>query len=391
MSAFCPQCGAQSASTDLFCTSCGTSLDGGLSSQPRTAAQERSPRRGRGIPLPRSRAGRLALIATVVLATAAATLLPLALLSTPPSSEAEGAAEEAPVAEPQTQTLRAKIGETLTLATGAVSLSVNPESLLDPAPAGEFDEPESGTRYVAVELTVKNTGADPYEAGVDPTLLTDDGQEADEAIVTSGECSGGLQDAIPAGATRRLCVSYAIPESAEAAELQLTLDAPALGEGGAIGIWSLAGNGTSSPSPVALTPYEAPSYSASLPQGWQIVQDYSAQGGGRHVTKAASPDEDMSVLIDTTARTSGDPADSAATLEAAAREDGSYARRAFHPIMLGATPGFEWAYEQGGRHKVDVLFFEGADGFAVLAEGAPAHAKRLGAIARAVAGSVRGS
>lgn len=396
MSSFCPQCGAPAGPGNRFCTSCGAALEADTPepSVPRMA--DAAGAGTRGVPLPRTRAGRLGFIAALVLLVAAVTAVPMTLLSDSAPSEGESQAEAGraptePDPEPSTETLRASIGEPLTLTAGDVSLRVKPEAVLDPAPVGEFDEPESGTRYVGVEVQVTNTGSDPYEEGVSPTLLTDDGQEADDAIVTGGECAGGAQDAIPAGTTRRTCITYAVPQAADAAELQLTLQPSSFGDAGAIGVWSLAGGDATESSSADLTPYETPAYAASLPEGWEIVQDYVPQGGRRHVTKAVSPDGDSSVVIDTTADTSGDPADSAATLEAGARESQGYERRAFRQVMLAGTPGFEWAYEQGGTHKVDVLFFEGEDGFGVLTEGPPARAESLGSIARAVAESVRGS
>jgi len=139
------------------------------------------------------------------------------------------------------------------------------------------------------------------------------------------------------------------------------------------------------------TPYKAQGYTARLPEEWEVVQDDAPQGDGRRVTKAVSPDGDSSVVIDTTPGASGDPADSAETLESGAREDPSYERRRFGRVTLGPTSGFEWAYEQDDRHKVDVLFFTGEDGYGVVAEGPPARAESLGSVARTVAESVRSS
>jgi hypothetical protein len=138
---------------------------------------------------------------------------------------------------PPTRTQRGVIGQALTLTADRSSLEIRPRSVEDPFQSGdEFDKPDKGRRYVAVEFEVTNTGTEPYSDGVDPELFTADGRKADTAILGSNACEGDL-GTIPPGETQRVCVPYDVAHDAGLDKIQVEMTAF---EGGdALGIWSL--------------------------------------------------------------------------------------------------------------------------------------------------------
>jgi hypothetical protein len=134
-------------------------------------------------------------------------------------------------------------------------------------------------------------------------------------------------------------------------------------------------------------PYRSPSYRARLPRGWKFVSRYTPTSG-RFVTKVEGP-RDVSVLIDTTRNVVGDPADSAKKLHDFSKGQPDYRLLKLQPAILGPNKVYEWSFEEHGRLKTDIFFYEGGDGFAVLAEGPRGRFAQLRAVAREVASSVR--
>jgi hypothetical protein len=134
-------------------------------------------------------------------------------------------------------------------------------------------------------------------------------------------------------------------------------------------------------------PYLTPAYRAQLPADWRLEQDFE-ETNGRRVSRALGPGG-LSVLIDTTPNTSGDPADSARRLHSSYEGVPGYRVVKLQPARLGPTPVFEWSYQLGARRYTDVFFFRGGDGFAVLAEGPRRRFSLIRSVAREVARSVR--
>jgi hypothetical protein len=98
---------------------------------------------------------------------------------------------------------------------------------------------------------------------------------------------------------------------------------------------------------------------------------------------------DVSVLIDTTPRFTGDPGTSARKLHAAQKGRPGYDKIKLQPARLGPGTVFEWSFELSGRRKTDIFFNRGGDGYAVLAEGPPKRFSLVRSVAREVARSVR--
>src|SRR5438067_840809 len=74
----------------------------------------------------------------------------------------------------------ALLGDLLTMSTGQTTLKVRVTGVLDPPPVGKFDSPDSGKRYVGVQVAVKNVGAHGYTDAIDDgaTLLLADHEQA---------------------------------------------------------------------------------------------------------------------------------------------------------------------------------------------------------------------
>jgi hypothetical protein len=134
--------------------------------------------------------------------------------------------------------------------------------------------------------------------------------------------------------------------------------------------------------------YTTPTYAAGVPRGWHVDSDYDPEPGHRFVTRLEGP-HGMSVLVDTTPEVNGDPADSAANLEALL-EDGEepYRRLSFARRDFGG-PAFEWSFELGDHLSTDIFFYRGGDGYAVLAESPESRFREARLVARAVVRSLR--
>jgi hypothetical protein len=130
--------------------------------------------------------------------------------------------------------------------------------------------------------------------------------------------------------------------------------------------------------------YVAPTYEADLPTGWRQVQDYESQGSGTFYRTKLQKGS-MSVLIDTTPDSSGDPRDTAARQESG---DPSYRRLRWRYIQLGPETAFDWAFALNGERREDILFFRGGDGYGVLGAGPPSRYREILAVTRRVAESV---
>jgi hypothetical protein len=130
--------------------------------------------------------------------------------------------------------------------------------------------------------------------------------------------------------------------------------------------------------------YVAPTYEADLPAGWQRVQDYETEGGGAYY-RTKLQKGNMSVLVDTTPNSSGDPRDTALHQESS---DPSYQRLRWNYIDLGSDTAFDWAFSLNGERREDILFFRGGDGFGVLGAAPPSRYRQMLSVTRRVAESV---
>ncbi|MFI6511577.1 DUF4352 domain-containing protein [Streptosporangium sp. NPDC050855] len=152
------------------------------------------------------------------------------LFSAPPPTEAGQPADTGqtiadPPAEQQGQV--AKVGETITVKgrQPGVEVAVTLNRVIDNATSSnQFLQPDPGTRYVAVELTLKNVGRQVYTdspiMGAD--LIDTEGQQHRTTLmsdVKEGVPFGG-SITVAVGDTRKGLIVFKVPANAKPAKLQ---------------------------------------------------------------------------------------------------------------------------------------------------------------------------
>lgn len=135
----------------------------------------------------------------------------------------------------------ANVGDSLTLEGASDErMQVTVQKVLDPAPAGEFDEPSKGMRYVGVQVALKNVGDAQYDDSPSngAVLLTANDEQAQSAIVIEGPCAGsfGSSAKIAPGARQQGCIPFEVPNGAKLKTFQFTLSS---GFGPQAGEWRL--------------------------------------------------------------------------------------------------------------------------------------------------------
>lgn len=162
--------------------------------------------------------------------------------STPASTTSTGPAKPKPDIPPNDNPPRqAKIGSTLTLeGFQGEKMQVKVLDYLDPATAGEFDQPQSGGRFVGVKIRMTNAGGTAYSDSPanGAKLITNTDEEADATITTGGSCDATASSStkIAPGSSRVLCLPFEIPASQKGATFQFTLNSGFADE---TGEWSL--------------------------------------------------------------------------------------------------------------------------------------------------------
>ena len=142
---------------------------------------------------------------------------------------------------------KAKVGDTLTLPgnTGE-SLAVTVNGVIDPLPQSEFDTPEPGSRFVGIEITLKNVGSKAYSDSPSngATLLSTTNEQANSTLVASGPCGSSFASSvkIAPGDLQRGCIPFQLPQAQQPGTFQFTLNS---GFADQTGQWSLAGASTS--------------------------------------------------------------------------------------------------------------------------------------------------
>jgi hypothetical protein len=135
---------------------------------------------------------------------------------------------------------KAKLGDAITLTGQETEVRVTVLDVIDPVEAGEFDEPESGNKYVGVRVQIENVGDGPYQdsPGNGATLITNKDEEGQQSILTAGICKSGFDSDIRVspGSKRRGCIPFEIPETQDPKTFQFGPDS---GFGEETGEWSL--------------------------------------------------------------------------------------------------------------------------------------------------------
>lgn len=135
----------------------------------------------------------------------------------------------------------AKLGDPITLETQSTELKVTAENVIDPLEGGQFDRPQNkGSRFVGIEVEIANTGNETYSDSPSngATVLTDDDQQADSALLTGGECGDQFASDVQIGPGSRQvgCIPFEIEQGAEPARFQFGPDS---GFGPETGEWAL--------------------------------------------------------------------------------------------------------------------------------------------------------
>ena len=154
---------------------------------------------------------------------------------------------------------QAVIGDTLKLqGSGGELMAVTVDQVMDPLQVGSADQADAGSRFVGVQITLKNVGSATYSDSPSnsATLLSNTNEQAKTAIVSGGPCGNDFQSSanIAPGATEQGCVPFQVPTGQSATSLQFTLNS---GFANQTGQWSLAGASsasTSSPGATAAAP-----------------------------------------------------------------------------------------------------------------------------------------
>jgi hypothetical protein len=136
---------------------------------------------------------------------------------------------------------------------------------------------------------------------------------------------------------------------------------------------------------VALEPYTAPTYTARLPKGWSIKEDYADKNGFWRTKRSHGS---MSILIDVTPGWHRDPKNDSAVVQARNYRPG-YRLLRWRWTGFNGMRAFDWGFAQEGTYRDDLLFTTGGNGYGVLGEGPPARYRETVAITRAVAESLR--
>ena len=182
-----------------------------------------------------------------------------------PSAKPARSAHSSPLPDPRASVV--PVGDSLTLKGSDTTLRARVTGVVDPLPAGEFDSPSSGNRYVGVQVALRNVGSGRYSDAISngSTLILRGNQQADSTIVSGGACSSnfGSDLKLAPGDTRSGCIPFEVPQNARLRKFQLTLDS---GFAGDTGEWAVSSapttSGPAAPSSPA-TPAPAPaSYTA---------------------------------------------------------------------------------------------------------------------------------
>lgn len=136
------------------------------------------------------------------------------------------------------ETRRARLGQLLRL-TGSddntdIEIAAGPK--VDPLPAGEFEEPPAGTRYVAFGVRVRNRSRTRYD-----DTLSNGAKLVTTANTTIGttfarQCTDLDSVSVPPREVRIGCVVFAVPFSAVLRQLEYRANG---GFGRETGVWAL--------------------------------------------------------------------------------------------------------------------------------------------------------
>jgi hypothetical protein len=142
------------------------------------------------------------------------------------SGSASGGDNAGTLSSPTTTTTAPyTVGDTITLD----SLAVKLDSVIDPATgADEYNTPNAGDKFVAVDFTITNNGSQTYsdDANTDVSVIGSDTQDYSPDFDNVSECTNfndGSYDLAP-GDTESGCVVFQLPQSVSVSKVQFVDD-----------------------------------------------------------------------------------------------------------------------------------------------------------------------
>lgn len=129
-------------------------------------------------------------------------------------------------ADSATQNLKVGSSTSLTGNDDGEQMNVKLVAIHDGFTAGQFDTPDPGHRYVAVELALKNTGSVPYSdsPGNGSALIDRHGDQHDEEVVVEGPYQSSSDLHISSGDSRHVYVTFQVPNGVGLKQFQFTMD-----------------------------------------------------------------------------------------------------------------------------------------------------------------------
>lgn len=149
----------------------------------------------------------------------------------------------------------ATVGDTLDLdGASGLKMAVTVQRVVDPEQGGQFDQPDSGDRYVGVFIQLRNIGKVSYNdsPGNGATLLSKGGGQANSEILSGGSCSGSFSSGaiIAPGNTENGCLAFELPSDQSPGAFQFTLDS---GFANQTGQWAITSTASGAPSGTGTT------------------------------------------------------------------------------------------------------------------------------------------
>lgn len=156
------------------------------------------------------------------------------------------------------------LGDPAVLKTQETELRVRVTGIIDPLPAGEFDEPADGKRFVGVRMSLRNIGSGTYNDSVSngSALILKSSEQVDPTLLSGGPCDSSFSSdvKVATGDTRTGCIPFEVPNGARLRSFQFTPDS---GFAGTMGEWDVRNAPSSGTPPAGGT--AAPSFTACDP------------------------------------------------------------------------------------------------------------------------------
>jgi hypothetical protein len=159
-----------------------------------------------------------------------------------PNASSAPPAEESEAAKPEEKASTATVGGSITLQglDPGLKVSVTLNRVVNPATGDQFSKPQTGNKFVALEVTLTNQGDAVYSDAPNNSgiLIDGEGQQHRSSFhqVTEGQGFGGMAT-INKGDSRKGVIVFEVPEAAKLAKFQFGLNS---GFADQKGEWSLS-------------------------------------------------------------------------------------------------------------------------------------------------------